>query len=57
MGKKEYIAEYQKTHYKLVAVKFRRDTDKDIIEPMVASGNCSEFCKRAMREYIKNGGK
>ena len=55
--KAEYCVKYQKQHYKLVAIKCRKDSDKDILDILKASGNASEYCKRAIRYYLENGGK
>ena len=52
--KAAYIANYQKTNYKLVAIKFRRDTEQDLLKVLEESGNASEFCKMALRFFIEN---
>lgn len=49
-----YIGRYQREHYKMVAIKCRKDTDADVIEILATSGNASEYAKRAIREYAAN---
>ena len=52
--KAAYVARYQKENYKLVAIKFRKDTERDILNILKESGNASEFCKAAIRFFLEN---
>lgn len=54
--KQEYIKKYQKENYKLIAIKLRKDADKDLLEALQQSGNISNFCKKALRYYLEKGG-
>ena len=51
--KAAYCGRYQREHYKLVAIKCRKDTDQDILETLKNSSNASEYCKAAIRFYTE----
>ena len=52
--KAAYCSRYQKENYKLVAIKFRKDTEADLLKILKESGNASELCKAALRFYLEN---
>jgi hypothetical protein len=52
-----YKISYIRPVSKTVAINCRYDKDRDIIDALKASGNMSNFIKKAIREYIAGGGK
>lgn len=49
--KLKYISDYQSTNYKNVTIKFRKDTDSDILEHLEKEENKGEAVKKALRAY------
>ena len=51
-----YIAKYTKENYYRMLVKFRNDTDKDLIDFLNSQSSKSDTIKKALREYMKKVG-
>ena len=49
--KQKYISDYQSMNYTNVTVRFRKDTDGDILEHLEKEENKGEAVKKALRAY------
>ena len=49
--KSKYISDYQKRSYTNVTIKFRNDTDSDILEHLLNEENKGETVKKVLRNY------
>lgn len=49
--KSKYISDYQKRSYTNVTIKFRNDTDGDILEHLLKEENRGDAVKKALRAY------